>query len=219
MFEFNQAYRRGDAARKFSEEEVVRLLGVPFSKTAPNGFVTLNKRMFSSPALRAKAADYAARNGGNSLPVEGFEAFSSAFHVIWDDGYLDELEASELTMAKLGRVIPELYSYYIRWDNADWSQAKDRYRHHPTVSPPDPTRVSKATQKQMALAEQAAIGVDKRGMRRAATADSGADETAALLDSLRPRKKELPVAKSVLSPELPPELLYSVDEQTPDEDD
>ncbi|CAM2139708.1 transposase [Pararobbsia alpina] len=182
MFQFNMAMREGDAAWELTEEDVIRRLAKPFKTVAPGGVVTLQKKEFTSFELRRRAVEYEAIHG-QSMPVAGYELFTSQLHAIWDDnGYFEELEATKLTLSKFGVSIPDIRDYFQFRDLSDLGDQLLKTRDHPTVDQAVKRGgVSQATKKQMDAVEGLPLEVNSRRARRTAVAHTGAADTRAIL--------------------------------------
>ncbi|SDI12228.1 hypothetical protein SAMN05216466_12745 [Paraburkholderia phenazinium] len=187
LFLFNFAMRAGDAEWDLTEEAIIRRLAKPFSPnaTAPGGVVSFDKREFSCEELRRRAAEYEATHNGKSMPISGYELFTSKLHALWDDdGYLVELEATKPTIEKFGIAIPDIRDYIQMRDLADLDKQRDKSRLHLTVDQAVKRGgVSQSTQRRMAAVEGLPPTVNNRRARKTAEAHAGAAHTRAVLGS------------------------------------
>ncbi|RKE25180.1 integrase-like protein [Paraburkholderia sp. BL23I1N1] len=187
MFLFNVAMRAGDAAWDLTEEAIIRRLAKPFSPdmTAPSGIVSFDKREFTCDELRIRAIEHEATHNGSSMPIKGYELFTSKLHALWDDdGYLVELGPSEQTLEKFGIAIPDLRDYIQMRDLADLEKQRDKNRLHPTVEQAVKRGgVSQATQRRMEATEGLPPTVNNRRARKTAEAHASAAHTRAVLAS------------------------------------
>jgi hypothetical protein len=187
MFLFNLAMRAGDAEWDLTEEAIIRRLAKPFSPnaTAPDGIVSFDKREFSCEELRRRAAEHEATHNGKSMPISGYELFTSKLHALWDDdGYLVELEATKPTIEKFGIAIPDIRDYIQMRDLADLDKQRDKSRLHLTVDQAVKRGgVSLATQRRMEVVEGLPPTVNNRRARKTAEAHAGAAHTRAVLGS------------------------------------
>ncbi|MEX3984058.1 hypothetical protein AB4Y45_34410 [Paraburkholderia sp. EG287A] len=200
MFLFNVAMRAGDAAWDLTEESIIRRLAKPFSEkaTAPGGIVSFDKKEFTCDELRARAIEHETMNNGASMPIKGYELFTSKLHALWDDdGYLVELEPTEQTIAKFGIAIPDLCDYIQMRDLTDLEKQRDRNRKHSTVEEAVKRgQVSQATQRKLEAAHGLPRTVNNRTARKTAEAHASAAHTRAVLASAQkasPRDNDVSV--------------------------
>ena len=187
LFLFNHAFAAGDAAWMLTEEQVIRRLATPFDGVAPNGVVTIRGKQFSSRELRMAAAQYEAYNPGKSMPVSGFELFTSELKAVWDDsGHFEELSAEPLTMERFGLGFPDIFDYIAMRGTADLGEQQRKHRRHETAEQAGRKgQVAKSTQRKMEAAEGVKRTVNNRKLRTTAIAQTGADDTSALMERLR----------------------------------
>ncbi|CAD6538800.1 hypothetical protein [Paraburkholderia metrosideri] len=198
MFLFNLAMRAGDAVWELTEDMVIRKLAKRFETTAPQGFVSRDKREFTSVELQKRAIQHEAMNNGRSLPIVGYELFTSKLHALWDDnGHFVELEATEPTLEKFGIAIPDIRDYIQMRDVVDLDKQRDKTRKHPTVQQAVKRGgVSQTTQRRMAAADGLPRTVNNRSVRKTAEAHAGAAHTRALLGSAR-KSSEIPTGEQL----------------------
>lgn len=187
MFLFNMALRAGDAAWELTEEMVIRRLAKPFECAAPGGFVTRDKRTFTSKELQDRAIEYEVLNNGRSMTIEGYELFTSKLHALWDDdGYFVELEATRPTLEKFGVAIPDIRDYIQMRDGADLALERDKNRMHPTVEQSVKRGgVSQTMQRRLEAVEGVKRTINSRVARKAAVAHTGAADTRAMIATVQ----------------------------------
>jgi len=197
MFLFNIALRGGDAAWDLTEEMVIRRLAKPFERPAPGGFVSWDKKTFTSKELQERAIEHEVLNNGRSLTIQGYEPFTSKLHALWDDkGYFVELEATMPTLEKFGIAIPDIRDYIQMRDGADLALARDKNRKHPTVEQSvNRGGVSKTTQQRMEAVEGLPRTINNKKARKVAVAHTGAADTRALLASTQRTPETVPVER------------------------
>jgi hypothetical protein len=195
MFLFNLAMRAGDAEWELSEDMVIRKLAKRFEGLAHGGVITREKREFTSTELKRRAIEYEVLNNGRSLPVVGYELFTSKLHALWDDnGHFVELEATEPTLEKFGIAIPDIRDYIQMRDVVDLGKQRDKARKDPTVQQAvNRGVVSMTTQRQMAAADELPRSVNNRRVRKTAEAHAGAAHTRAVLGSAQGPRQLPPV--------------------------
>lgn len=195
MFLFNMAMRAGDADWELTEEMVIRRLAKRFETTAPRGVVSRDKREFTSMELQNRAIEYEALHNGRSMPIVGYELFTSKLHALWDDnGYFVELEATEPTLEKFGIAIPDLRDYIQMRDLADLDIQRDKNRKHPTVEQAVKRGgVSQTTRKRMEAVDGMPRTVNNRKARKTADAHASAAHTRAVLGAVQGTRETVSV--------------------------
>ncbi|SAK97995.1 hydroxymethylglutaryl-CoA lyase [Caballeronia hypogeia] len=202
MFLFNQAMREGDASWNWTQDKIFRMLSKPFPERAVvrNGVVTLGDRGFTSKNLREAALEYEAWNQGASMPVKGYEMFTSSLHVVWDNnGHLEDLEPIPQTVAKYGDGFTDIYDWIQKRGTGDLSEERQKHANHEraedTVAKAPrggKGRVSHKMHREMAVAQGVKPSVNSRPARKAAIATNGAEDSNALMKRIRGDKATPP---------------------------
>lgn len=118
--------------------------------------------------------------------------FTSELSALWDDdSHLEPLEATELCAQKFGRGFPDIFDYVSMRGKADWDKEKDKHRKHETAETAGRKGlVSQSTQREMERTERTKRTVNSRAVRKAAIAETGAEDTKALLETLTKQASE-----------------------------
>ncbi|HKT97116.1 MAG TPA: hypothetical protein VJS30_11335 [Paraburkholderia sp.] len=200
LFLFNQAFAAGDAAWMLTEEQVIRRLAKPFDGVAPKGVVTIRGKQFSSRELRMAAAEYEVYNPGKSMPVSGFELFTSELKAVWDySGRFEELTAEPLTEERFGLGFPDIFDYIEMRGTGDLAEQRRKHRRHETPEQAGRKgQVSKSTQRKMEAAEGTKRTVNNRALRSVAVAQTGADDTSVLMERLQEGRGKRPEVADVV---------------------
>jgi len=186
VFLYNQSLQRGDASWDWPEEKIFRQLSVPFERSAPDGYIRLATRTYTSPLLQQYAKEYQKRNGGKTLKVNGYELFTSPLHLLWDNGgRLELLDATEGALKVYGDGYRFLHDFMTMLSNADLAKKRDKERFHAPVDKFPAKPVSKAKQKMMEKVDGWTKQVTKAEAKEAATAFGQHDDTCDLVDRLR----------------------------------
>lgn len=97
IYTYNKQLRGGDFAEDWPEEKIFRYLNDKHVLTATDGVVTLNKRQFTSPLLKAVAKHHKIVHPNEDFSVTVYSVANAPLQVLWDDpaGNLRALDATE----------------------------------------------------------------------------------------------------------------------------
>jgi hypothetical protein len=162
IYNFNKAKRGGDFGESWSEEEVFRRLNDEHVLCGTGGVVTLKKRQFSSPLLKAVATHFKIANPGRDFNVKVYSIANAPLNLLWEDptGELRALVATERTAANY----PETFA----WAH-DFINTLKRARYEAAL------RAAKAAIDKAKESSAAAVSLEQeRVLKRANTRRTGA---------------------------------------------
>ncbi|ABE32677.1 hypothetical protein DR64_2421 [Paraburkholderia xenovorans LB400] len=125
IYTYNKQLRGGDFAEDWPEEKIFRQLNDRLVLTATDGIVTLNKRQFSSPLLKAVARHHKIVRPTEEFAITVYSVANAPLHLLWDDpaGNLRALQATEQTTLGYPDSFKWQHDFINRINNANFQSA------------------------------------------------------------------------------------------------
>lgn len=157
IYNFNKGRRRGDYAWDWPEEKIFRTLCKSEKLAAPDGYVMLENRRYTSPDFQSFARH--AQRMNNDVPIEVliFEIPSAPLHLFWErpDKSLGLLDATSQTARQYDDDFRWTHDFLSMRRSALKREARYKHRKQPVVRKAiNSGVVSQAKQKQIADAEK-----------------------------------------------------------------
>jgi hypothetical protein len=127
IYEYNKRLRGGDFAEDWPEEKIFRHLNDKHELNATDGVVTLNKRTFTSPLLKAVAKHHKIACPNEEFRVTVYTVANAPLQVLWDDptGNLRSLDAEKPTALGYPDSFKWQHDFINRLKNANYRAALD----------------------------------------------------------------------------------------------
>lgn len=220
IYNFNKGRRRGDYAWDWPEEKIFRTLTKSQKLPAPDGYVKLENRTYTSPDFQVFARHAQHTNSDVPIEVLTFEIPSAPLHLFWErpDKSLGLLDATSRTERQFDDDFRWTHDFLSMRRNALKREARYKNRKQPVVRKAvNSGVVSQAKQKQIEAAEQNARSAKAPRTaaenRREATAAAEREYADSLADGFAKSDRKPPARQAPQIPQAPQFYDAADDEQ------